>query len=115
MAKLPITAMARELAARSELVSAHNDVFRLRVPVKTLAEGGAVERLRQALAQHFGRPVKLQIEVGAATDTAAARATLARGERQKRAEESIYADPFVQQLIENFGARVDPDSIKPID
>jgi DNA polymerase-3 subunit gamma/tau len=115
VARLPITAMARELAACSELVSTANDVFRLRVPVKTLAEGGAVERLRQALTQHFGRPIKVLVDVGAAADTAAARAALARGEKQKRAEESIYADPFVQQLIENFGARVDPDSIKPID
>jgi len=27
----------------------------------------------------------------------------------------IYNDPFVQQLIENFGAAIDPSSIKPAD
>jgi DNA polymerase-3 subunit gamma/tau len=115
VARLPLTAMTRELAARSELLSAANDVFRLRVPVKALAEASTVERLKQALSEHLGRPVKVQVEVGAAADTAAARAESVRQERQKRAETSIYTDPFVQQLIEDFGARVDPDSIRPID
>ncbi|MCS6945339.1 MAG: DNA polymerase III subunit gamma/tau [Sutterellaceae bacterium] len=115
VAQLPIAAITRELANCSELVAVRDDVFHLRVPVKTLAESGAVERLRQALSEHFGRPVRVQVEVGAAVDTAAARAAAARSDKQKRAEEAIYGDPFVQQLIEHFGARIDPDSIRPLD
>ena len=114
-ARLPINGMTRELAAGSELLGVEGDAFRLRVAVKALAEGGTVERLRTALAEALGRPVRLNIEVGETGDTAAARAEQARGEKQKRAEQSIYNDPFVQQLIENFGAAIDPSSIRPAD
>jgi len=114
-AGLPINGMTRELAAASELISADGGAFRLRVPVKSLAEAGTVERLRVALTAALGRPVRLNIEFGETADTATARADRARNEKQKRAEQSIYNDPFVQQLIENFGASVDPSSIKPAD
>jgi DNA polymerase-3 subunit gamma/tau len=91
-------------------------VVRLRVPMKTLADSGNVERLKSALAQHFSRSLRVQVEVGAiAGPTAAALADQARNERQKRAEEAIFADPFVKQVIENFGARIDPASIRPAD
>jgi len=114
-AGLPINGMTRELAAASELISADGGAFRLRVPVKSLAEPGTVERLRVALTAALGRPVRLNIEFGETADTATARADRARNEKQKRAEQSIYNDPFVQQLIENFGAAIDPSSIKPAD
>jgi DNA polymerase-3 subunit gamma/tau len=115
VAGLPINGMTRELAAASELISADGGAFRLRVPVKSLAEAGTVERLRVALTAALGRPVRLNIEFGETADTATARADRARNEKQKRAEQSIYNDPFVQQLIENFGAAIDPSSIKPAD
>jgi len=114
-ASLSINGMTRELATASELVGVEGDIFRLRVGVKTLAEGGTVDRLRAALAETLGRPVRLAIEFGATGDTAAARAERVRSEKQKRAEQSIYDDPFVQQLIDNFGATIDPSSIKPAD
>jgi DNA polymerase III subunit gamma/tau len=114
-ASLSINGMTRELAAASELVGFDGNVFRLRVPVKTLAEAGTVERLRAALATALGRQVRINVEVGETGDTAAARADRARSEKQKRAEQSIYNDPFVQQLIDNFGAAIDPSSIKPAD
>jgi DNA polymerase-3 subunit gamma/tau len=114
--RLPINGLTRELAARSELVAVEGDVLRLRVPMKTLADGGNVERLKNALAQHFNRGLRVQVDVGStAGPTAAARAEQARNERQKRAEEAIYADPFVKQVIENFGASIDPASIRPAD
>ena len=112
--RLKIGGMVRELATRSELVAVDGDHFRLRVPIKTLAEGSSLERLKRALAQHFGRPIRVTVEIGAtAGPTAAGIAEQARAEKQKRAEEAIYADPFVKELIENFGASVDPASIKP--
>ena len=113
--KLKLAGMPRELALRSELVAREGDHFRVRVPVKTLLESGAQERLRAALSEHLGRPVRISAEVGATRGpTAAGLNEEARAQRQRRAEESIYADPFVRELIENFGASVDPNSIKPI-
>ena len=83
--------------------------------MKTLLESGAEARLRAALSEYFGRPVRISAEIGATQGpTAAGLNEEARAQRQRRAEESIYADPFVRELIENFGASVDPASIKPI-
>jgi DNA polymerase III subunit gamma/tau len=113
--KLKLAGMPRELALRSELVSREGDHFNLRVPVKTLLESGAEARLRAALTEYFGRPIRISAEIGATRGpTAAGLNEEARAQRQRRAEESIYADPFVRELIENFGASVDPTSIKPI-
>jgi DNA polymerase-3 subunit gamma/tau len=107
--------MPRELALRSELVWRQADHFLLRVPVKTLLDAGAEARLRAALTEYFGRPIRISAEIGATRGpTAADLNEEARAQRQRRAEESIYSDPFVRELIENFGASVDPASIKPI-
>jgi DNA polymerase III subunit gamma/tau len=114
VARLPVQGLPRQLAAVAELVGHEGDAFRLRVPTRALAEASNVERLKAGLSQHFGRPVRLSVEVGATQGpTAAGIAEQARAERQKRAEEAIYGDPFVQQLIDNFGAQVDPNSIRP--
>jgi len=114
VARLPVQGLPRQLAAVAELVAHEGDVFRLRVPTRALAEASNVERLKAGLAQHFGRPVRLNIEVGATQGpTAAGLAEQARADRQRRAEEAIYGDPFVKQLIDNFGAQVDPNSIRP--
>jgi DNA polymerase-3 subunit gamma/tau len=113
--KLKLAGMPRELALRSELVLREGDHFKLRVPVKTLLDSGAQERLRAALTDYFGRPIRISAEVGATLGpTAAGLNEEARAQRQRRAEESIYSDPVVRELIENFGASVDPASIKPI-
>jgi DNA polymerase-3 subunit gamma/tau len=115
VAQLQISGLARELAAHSELLAAEGDHFRLRVSIKSYAETANVERLRGALSQHFGRPIRVSVEVGstAGATTAATLAEQARAERLKNAEQAIYADPFVQELIENFGAQVEPQSIRP--
>jgi DNA polymerase III subunit gamma/tau len=113
--ELKLAGMPRELALRSELVAREGDHFRLRVPVKSLLESGAEARLRSALSEYFGRPIRISAEIGAPRGpTAAGLNEEARAQRQRHAEESIYADPFVRELIENFGASVDPASIKPI-
>jgi DNA polymerase-3 subunit gamma/tau len=111
---LKLTGLARELAMRSELVGAQGDQLNLRVPVKALLEAGGEARLRAALHEHFGRPIGLHVQVGAISGaTAASRSEQARALRQKQAEDAIYADPFVRELIESFGAAVDPQSIRP--
>jgi DNA polymerase-3 subunit gamma/tau len=116
VARLPINGLTRELASRAELIGVDGDQFRLRVPVKTLADSGNIERLKAALTQHFGRPLRVAVEVGAtAGPTVAAVAEQAQRERQKRAEEAIYGDPVVRQMIDSFGAQVDPDSIRPVE
>jgi DNA polymerase-3 subunit gamma/tau len=114
--RLKIGGLVRELAARSELIAVEGDHFRLRVPIKTLLDAGTLDRLKAALGEHFGRAIRVSAEVGSTSGaTAAGLAERARAERHKRAEDAIYGDPFVRELIENFGATVDPQSIRPKD
>jgi DNA polymerase-3 subunit gamma/tau len=114
--RLPVQGLPRQLAAQAELIGFDGDTFRLRVPNRTLADANNIERLRNGLSQHFGRSLRISVEVGAtAGPTAAGIAEQARADRQRRAEESIRNDPTVQQLIQQFGAQIDPSSIRPND
>jgi DNA polymerase-3 subunit gamma/tau len=118
VAALPVQGLVRELAARSEWVGIARDRIRLRVPTQSLLATGSVERLEAALSSHFGRTLRLDLEVGAASQvsaTAAGRAEQARSERQRLAESSIRADPIVRKLLDEFGATIDPASIRPAD
>jgi DNA polymerase-3 subunit gamma/tau len=116
VARLKVAGLVKELAQRSELVAVEGDHFRLRAPLKTLIEAGTVEKLKAALAAALGRAVRVTAEVGNTTGpTAAGIAAQASAERQRQAEEAIYGDPFVRELIDNFGASVDPASIRPRD
>ena len=114
VARLKVSGLVRELAQRSELISHEGDRLKLRVPLKTLLDAGALQKLQTAVSDALGRPIRLAAEVGSIVGpTSAGIADKARAERQRQAEESIYADPFVRELIENFGASVDPASIRP--
>jgi DNA polymerase-3 subunit gamma/tau len=114
--RLPVQGLPRQLAAQAELVAVDGDAFRLRVPNRTLADANNIERLRNGLSQYFGRPIRISVDVGAtAGPTAAAIAAQAQADRQRRAEDAIRNDPTVQQLIQQFGAQIDPSSIRPND
>jgi DNA polymerase-3 subunit gamma/tau len=114
--RLKVVGLVKELASRSELVSHEGDAMKLRVPLKTLLDAGTLDKLRAAVSAALGRPIRLAADVGTtAGPTAAGIAEQARAERQRQAEEAIYADPFVRELIDNFGASVDPASIRPKD
>jgi len=112
--RLKVVGVVRELATRAELIGVEGDSFRLRVEVKPLAEAGNVKRLEAALSIALGRTARVEVEVGStAGPTAAGIAQEARAERQREAEEAIAADPFVRELINQFGAEVDASSIRP--
>jgi DNA polymerase-3 subunit gamma/tau len=57
---------------------------------------------------------RLMVEVGPVADTPARRNTAAQIERQRQAEEVIENDPFVQDMVRQWGARVVPGSIRPL-
>jgi DNA polymerase-3 subunit gamma/tau len=116
VARLKVSGLVKELAQRSELLTVEADHFRLRVPLRALAEGGTVDKLRAALEAALGRSVRVSTEFGSTSGpTAAGLAAQASAERQRQAEEAIYGDPFVRELLDNFGAAVDPASIRPRD
>ena len=116
VARLHAQGAVRQLLAQSELKGVQGQVFQVQVPIRHLAEPSLVERARELLADHFGAGVQLQVTVGqTGGQTAAARASEQQARRQAESEEAIKADPFVRTLLEEFGATILPDSIKPLD
>ena len=108
-----ITAMVRELALQSQLVARDEDQWILRVERESLNQAGSRERLIQAL-QTLGLVVNLAVEVGRVTDSPGRRNASASAERQMAAEQRIHQAPFVQRMMQEFGARVVPGSIRPL-
>ena len=113
-ATLSLKGISYQLAFNSELTALEGDVLKLSVPVPQYAEASQVARLKAALAESLGKPVEVDVAVGPARRTAAALDAAARAERQRDAEREIGADPFVQQLIRDFGASIVPGSIRPV-
>jgi DNA polymerase-3 subunit gamma/tau len=113
-AKLPLSGLAEQLARQSECVAIAGQQLTLRVPSKALSEGAPVERLLTVLNDYFGFKVELLFEIGAGDGSSAhALDQLAQQARQDAAEVAIDQDPFVQALIQDFGAQVVPGSIRP--
>ena len=113
-AKLPLSGMSEQLARQSECVAIFKQQLTLRVPSKALSEGAPVERLRTVLNDYFGFKVELLFEIGAGEGSSAhALDLVAQQARQDAAEVAIDQDPFVQALIQDFGAKVVPGSIRP--
>ncbi|MFP5391201.1 MAG: DNA polymerase III subunit gamma/tau [Gammaproteobacteria bacterium] len=117
-ATLPLRGVAQQLAMQTQLVActAGDGVatFRLRVPIDTLRASGNTEKLCAALQERFGATrVNVDIDIGPVWYTASAEAQAYREECQRKAEETVAADPFVQQLEREFGAFVVPGSIRP--
>lgn len=113
-AQLPATGLAAELARQSEWLGVLGDVIKLRVAVYTLAESPGKARLCTLLSEHFATVVQLDVEYGATGDeTAHAVAQAQQKARQQEAEQAVEVDHFVQLLVNEFDARVLPDSIRP--
>ncbi|HYF17549.1 MAG TPA: DNA polymerase III subunit gamma/tau, partial [Ramlibacter sp.] len=108
-----VTALVRELALQSQLVGRDTDQWLLRVERESLNQSGSRDRLQAAL-RAAGHEVALAVEVGPVTDSPARRNAAAALERQRAAEQAILGDPFVQQMMRDFGARIVPGSIKPV-
>ncbi len=108
-----ITALVRELALQSQLVARDEGHWILRVERESLNQPASRERLQNALAS-AGHAVKLAVEIGAVTDSPARRNAAAAAERQRAAEAIILNDPFVQEMMRDFGAKIVPGSIKPV-
>jgi len=108
-----VTALVRELALQSQLIARDTDQWHLRIDSESLNQGTARERLQAAL-NAAGFAVKLVVEIGKVTDSPAQRNAVGLAEKQKAAEDLIHSDPMVQAMVENFGAKIVPGTIKLI-
>ena len=114
-----VAGLVRELALQSELQSQEDGVWTLQVESQSLNHAGACDKLLQALqslqeAAGTPAPVRLQVALGPVSDTPARRLSAAQTERQRQAEEVIAADPFVQDMVRQWGARIVPASVRPV-
>ena len=108
-----VTALVRELALQSQLLSRESDVWRLCVDSESLARPATCERLQAAL-QAAGHAVRLQFDQGSVTDSPSKRNAQAASARMDAAVELIQTDPLVQSLVRDWGARIVPGSIQPL-
>ncbi|HEX6833992.1 MAG TPA: DNA polymerase III subunit gamma/tau C-terminal domain-containing protein, partial [Rudaea sp.] len=109
---------AGQLVRNAALIAIEDNLVRLALNpayehlISPTMTAGIEERLGGVL----GRAVKLKFEKTGAVpqDTPADIAVRERSARQSAAEQSMAADPFVQTLMRDFGARILPDSVKPL-
>ena len=109
-----VLGLARELAVQSQLLAKDDAVWTLRVESQALQHAGATEQLLQTLRSVGAhKPERLRVEVGEVTDSHAKRLAQQRALAQQQAEQIIASDPFVQQMVDQWGARIVSGSVKP--
>lgn len=114
-ARLGRAGLIGQFMTQSELLGWEGLEFRLRVPVKPLAEAALQAKVREVLSSHFGGPVTLKVDVGAVQGaTAAAVRTREQAQAQSEARAAIEGDDFVKTLLAGFDGTIVPDSIRPI-
>lgn len=116
--QLPISGMTGSIAANCTLIAVDGDNWLMHLDPAHSALFNATQqrRLNDALNQFHGRTLTLTIElIKPEQETPAQAASRRRANRQREAEESIHGDPFIQQMVQQFGAVVRHDTIEPVD
>ena len=108
-----IQSLSRELALQSQLVARDDNAWLLRIERESLRSGQTKQKLQDALAQ-AGHAASLSLEMGKVTDSPAKRMAHAEQQKLLQARQTIEQDPYVQQLISRFDAKIVPGSIQPL-
>ncbi len=118
VAQSQLNGPSRQLAAHAAFISFQQGVLKLAVSpgFEYLCSDRSLAALTDALSGPLGQTPRIVIEHGnAEAETLHQRSDRQRGERQQAAEAAFMADPQVQLLIQQHGARVVADSIRPFD
>jgi len=117
MRALPVRGLVQQLAHQTELQDWLDSAQGVKATVITslpqLASADCISRLSEALSVHYGKKVQITIVEGAVEKTVAKIDAQVQQEKRQNAEERIAADPFVQQLEREFGAKVVSGSVRP--
>ncbi|MFV9473869.1 DNA polymerase III subunit gamma/tau [Advenella sp. RU8] len=112
--KLPLSGVAAEFAKQSEWLGVEDNEIHLRIPVKNTNELGAKAKLNTVLTEYFRQVVKVSFEYAEnVEETAYASIRAEQAARQEKAERAVHESEFINALIEEFDAKVIPESIKP--
>ena len=118
VAACELSGPARQLASHTAFVSHANDMLTLALDpgFEYLRSERSLAALSEALAAQLGGAPKIVVQDGApAADTLHRRKDRERDSRQSAAEQAFLNDPTVRRLVEQHGARVVPDSIRPVE
>ena len=114
---LELQGATRQLASHCVLVGREGAVVRLGLdPRSTVMRTAALEeKLAQALAKHYGEPVRLEFTaVTAQAETPARADQRASEEHADSARRAFESDPGVQGFRERFGATPLPETVRPL-
>ncbi len=106
--------IARALAQNCEMMSYDKSSITLRVAEKQkhLVSATYQEKLSAAIDSHFGQKIKLTFQIDNKANTPAKQHAEEKVVIQSTAEKSIMGDDFVQSLLQDFDAKIIPNSIK---
>ena len=116
--KLPISGMTGSIAANCTLIAVEGDDWLLHLDPahSALFNSTQQRRLNDALNQYHERTISLTIElIRPEQETPAQAAARWRANRQADAENSIQQDPYIQQMLQQFGAIIRDDTIEPVE
>ncbi len=116
VAGMKLSGIALQLAAQTGLkeVAGNEIVLTVADGSRHLTEKTYADKLKAAVEEALGKKVRLRFEFGgASTATLAAQEKRKRSETQAATEAAFRDDPFVQDVLERFNAKVRPESIKP--
>ena len=117
VSQLKLSGMTRMLAQNCEVKSVSDNEIELCVPEphRHLLEKAYQDKMKAAMSEHYGKPMRLKFSVGSITGmTPAELESREKQAKQSQAIAAIETDPFVRELVENFDARLIVSSIKPI-
>jgi DNA polymerase III subunit gamma/tau len=126
IARLPLVALTREFARNTALIKQVGNTFYVNLPDTKRPLIKHQAKLKDILIEFFGKPVRLEVELGelnaiapqvqvAALPTLAKQETAERSEKKRKAEEEFVASPFVQTLVREAGAIVHLETIHPLE
>lgn len=118
MRQLPLRGLVQQMAFQTDLqdwVDSPQGIKIIAVSsLPQLATADCVERLREVLATHFAKPVRLEVVGGVVDQSVAKIDAQVNQERRLNAEEQIAADPLIKELEKQFGAKVVSGSVRPL-
>lgn len=116
--RLGLAGLTASIGANCTLVAVDGDNWHLHLDPGQSALFNATQqrRLNDALNQYHGRTLTLQVtQQKPEQETPAQAAARKRAERQRQAEASIAADPYVLQMKQQFAAVVRDGTIEPLE
>ncbi|MFP5403185.1 MAG: DNA polymerase III subunit gamma/tau [Gammaproteobacteria bacterium] len=117
VAGLRLGGMAKMLADHCELMAQEGHAVTLRVGEahKHLLDRAYQDKLVVALRDKYGAALDVRFEIGAAAEQTPQQVrTRIKETRQAEAVAAIESDPFVRELVDQFGGRIDASTIQPL-